>query len=116
MLVRVDPTSKIAIYEQIAAEIRRNIAQGEVCVGDRLPTGRNLADALGVNVHTVLRAYQQLRDDEVIELRRGRGAVVASGAPDRSRLEEALATFVAAARTMGFTSDEAAELVRVGMQ
>lgn len=49
---------------------------GSVTDGERLPTAKALGDSLGVSLHTVLRAYQGLRDAGLIELRRGRGAVV----------------------------------------
>jgi len=76
MLIRVDPESRAPLAEQVAAQIRRGIADGSVLLGERLPSARDLAAALGINMHTVLRAYDALRTAGVIELRRGRGAVV----------------------------------------
>ena len=76
MLIRVDPRASEPIYVQIEREVRRAIAVGRVRAGDRLPAARDLAKSLDVNMHTVLRAYTELRDAGVIDLRRGRGALV----------------------------------------
>lgn len=76
MLLRIDPTATTPLYTQIGREVRRAAVEGRLGVGDRLPAARHLAQSLDVNMHTVLRAYADLRDEGVIELRRGRGAVV----------------------------------------
>lgn len=78
MLVRIDHASSVGLAEQIASSLKENIEQGILVVGGKLPASRELAGALGVNVHTVLRAYSLLRDSGVIELRQGRGARVLS--------------------------------------
>lgn len=82
MLITVDSDSPEPLYAQIVAVIRAGVARGEIAVGERLPAARDLADSLGVNMHTVLRAYNDLRDLGLVEVRRGRGAVV-TGRPDR---------------------------------
>lgn len=84
MLIRIDTQAAAPIYTQIAREVRRAALAGEIEVGHRLPAARDLAVSLDVNMHTVLRAYQDLRDEGVIELRRGRGAVLVAvpGTPD----------------------------------
>ncbi|MEU6657639.1 GntR family transcriptional regulator [Streptomyces sp. NPDC046821] len=117
MLIRVDPGSSTPLGDQIAAQVRRAIAEGDVAPGDRLPSARALADSLGVNLHTVLRGYQQLRDDGVIELRRGRGAVVLDGATTaaRARLAEKVRLLVTEGRALGLTDDEIVGLVRGGL-
>ena len=76
MLLRIDPSSSEPLHEQIESGLREAILSGRVAAGERLPAARTLADGLAVNVHTVLRAYAVLRDEDLIELRRGRGAVV----------------------------------------
>ena len=74
-----DPTD---LYEQVAGEIRRAIAEGEAKPGERLPPAKDLAAVLGVNTNTVLRALRVLRDEGLLEFRRGRGISVA-GTPER---------------------------------
>ncbi|MFE6973663.1 GntR family transcriptional regulator [Streptomyces sp. NPDC057682] len=113
MLFRVDPTSTVPLGDQIAACVRRAVADGTVTSGERLPAARVLAESLGVNVHTALRGYQRLREEGLIELRRGRGAVVADGAsPHRARLLDRLREAIAEARELGLTEDELLTLVR----
>ena len=63
-----DPTD---LYEQVAGEIRRAIADGEAKPGERLPPAKDLAAILGVNTNTVLRALRLLRDEGLLEFRRG---------------------------------------------
>ncbi len=113
MLIRIDPGLATPLHEQIDAGVRAAIASGEVADGERLPAARELAAALEVNVHTVLRAYGALRDDGLIELRRGRGAVVRAGDPQRRRLEVAARAreLVALARRHGIADGELVEMV-----
>lgn len=111
MLIRIDPAAPAPLYEQVAASVRRALADGEVAAGERLPGARDLAASLELNVHTVLRGYQQLRDEGLIELRRGRGAVVAADAAGRGRLQEAVRDLVAEARSLGLGTAELVTLV-----
>ncbi|WP_029068741.1 GntR family transcriptional regulator [Jonesia quinghaiensis] len=95
MLFRVDTTSSEPIFEQLAHQIRIAILQGNLAAGDRLPPAREVAGALDVNLHTVLHAYQMLRDEGQIELRRGRGALVSNQAQAVPReVTEAVAALV----------------------
>ncbi|GAA2715185.1 MULTISPECIES: GntR family transcriptional regulator [Streptomyces] len=113
MLFRIDPDSSVPLGEQIAGSVRAAIADGAVRAGERLPSARELAGSLGVNMHTVLRGYQQLREEGLLELRRGRGAVVTGGAsPRRARLTEQARDFVAEARALGMSDGEVLALVR----
>jgi GntR family transcriptional regulator len=114
MLIRLDEASTAPLFEQIAAGIRRAIASGEVAQGQQLPAGRDLASALGVNMHTVLRAYAQLRDEGLIELRRRRGAVVqpsAASASAQATLTELARSLLAEARRQGLSRAEVVALI-----
>ncbi|MER7495045.1 GntR family transcriptional regulator [Streptomyces pharetrae] len=114
MLFRVVPGSPVPLGEQIAACVRGAIANGTAVPGERLPPARGVAESLGVNVHTVLRGYQRLRDEGLIELRRGRGAVItaAPGVVDQARLRESVHRLIAQARELGLTDHELLTLVR----
>lgn len=117
MLFRVLPGSPVPLGEQIAACVRGAIANGTATPGERLPPAREVAESLGVNVHTVLRGYQRLRDEGLIELRRGRGAVItaAPGAAQQARLTEAVHSLITQARELGLTDQEFLDLVRKGL-
>ncbi len=78
--VKVDRTETIALHDQVAAEIRRAIAEGEAGPGERLPLARDLAAVLGVNKNTVLRALHILRDEGLLDFQHGRGITVAGTA------------------------------------
>src|SRR5216117_501223 len=82
IIVKVNRTESLDLHEQVAAEIRRAIADGEAKPGERLPPARDLAAVLGVNTNTVLRALRQLRDEGLLEFRRGRRITVA-GTPEQ---------------------------------
>jgi DNA-binding transcriptional regulator YhcF (GntR family) len=117
VLIGIDPASPVPLGDQVAAAVRRNIAAGAVGPGDRLPAARDLAASLDVNVHTVLRGYQQLRDEGLIELRRGRGAVVsATATADELALTEAAGRLVAAARRLGLAEADVLDAVRQALR
>ncbi|TQJ07169.1 GntR family transcriptional regulator [Lapillicoccus jejuensis] len=112
MLFRVDPTSAQPLFEQVAGSVRRALHEGELGAGDRLPPAREVAGSLQVNLHTVLRAYQQLRDEGLVDLRRGRGAVVTGADPAaHAAVRRAARTLVEAARTAGLQVDEVHHIV-----
>lgn len=111
MLIELDPTSSAPLHERIALAVRRAIADGQLQPGERLPAAADLADTIGVNVNTVLRAYRQLRDDGLVDLRRGRGATVTTQSVDRGRMLSALDRLVDEARRAGVGRDELLRLV-----
>ncbi len=113
MLFRIDPSTAQPLFEQLAAQVRTAAARGELAPGTRLPAARDLAASLDVNVHTVLHAYQDLRDEGLIELRRGRGAVVTDRAgQDYGPLHAALDAVVVEARRLDLHPDATAALLR----
>ena len=69
--VNIDRSGPVALHDQVAAQIRRAIADGEVGPGERLPLTKDLAAVLGVNKNTVLRALHILREEGLLEFRRG---------------------------------------------
>jgi GntR family transcriptional regulator len=105
VLITIDPSSPAPLYRQIAEGIRRAVDREEVKPGERLPAARQLARLLEVNMHTVLRAYADLRDQGLVELRRGRGAVVVEG-PGPGWLAEAARRLVTEAQRRGLEGVE----------
>jgi GntR family transcriptional regulator len=108
----IDPASPLALHEQVAAAIRRAIADGEAKPGERLPPARDLAAVLKVNTNTVLRALRTLRDDGLLEFRRGRGVTVTSSAPHRTELVTRARELVALSRKLGYQPDELAQILQ----
>ncbi|MCL1870285.1 MAG: GntR family transcriptional regulator [Promicromonosporaceae bacterium] len=116
MIWRIDPTSGAPVYLQLVSQVHVALARGDLTPGERLPSARELAESLELNMHTVLHAYQQLRDDGVIELRRGRGAVVVAGtAHGRDHVRTTLAAYAAAARDAGLSPEAAVALLKEEM-
>ena len=101
----------LALYEQVAGEIRRAIADGEAGPGKRLPPARDLAAVLGVNTNTVLRALRQLRDEGLLEFRRGRGITVAGRARERSPVVAQARELLQLARRNGYRRDELIQII-----
>ena len=101
MLIVIDANGPTPLYAQIAGQLRRAIAEGKVRTGERLPAARELAESLAVNLHTVLRAYDELRAEGVLDVRRGRGVVVVGAAGDRARLVDLARTLVAEGTRQG---------------
>jgi GntR family transcriptional regulator len=107
--VKVDRDEPLDLHERVAGEIRRAVADGEAKAGERLPPAKDLAHILGVNTNTVLRALRQLRDEGLLEFRRGRGITV-TGTPEQSALVERAKDLLHYARTHGYKADE---LIRI---
>ena len=103
--VKVDRDEPLALFEQVCAELRRAIADGEAKPGERLPPAKDLAAVLGVNSNTVLRALRALRDEGLLEFRRGRGITV-TGTPQRGAVLARVNELVEFARTNGYRRDE----------
>jgi GntR family transcriptional regulator len=108
--VKIDRQEPTELFEQVAAEIRRAIADGEAKPGERLPPARDLAAVLGVNTNTVLRSLRLLREEGLLEFRRGRGVTVA-GTPEKGAVIVRARELVRFARQQGYRRDELIELI-----
>jgi DNA-binding transcriptional regulator YhcF (GntR family) len=106
--VKVDRAEPTDLHEQVAGEIRA-IAEGEAKPGERLPPARDLAAELRVNRNTVLRALRQLRDEGLLEFRRGRGITVAA-TPEHGVVVVQARELVRLARKHGYRKEE---LIRI---
>ena len=114
MLIRIDTASAEPLYAQIMGAVRQGVARGEIRPGDRLPAARELAQSLEVNMHTVLRAYGELRDAGDIELRRGRGATVVARRVANSKVSKAVEQLLEVARQSGVSLEELHEALDEG--
>src|SRR5882724_5049585 len=108
--VKLDRGNPLDLHVQVAAELRRAIADGEAKPGERLPPARDLAAVLEVNTNTVLRALRVLRDEGLLEFRRGRGITVA-GSPERGAVVQRAKELVQFARCQGYRLDELVEII-----
>lgn len=113
MLIRVDPDSPIGLAEQIAGQVRGALVSGELASGEKLPPARELAAGLDVNMHTVLRAYSALRDEGLIDLRRGRGAQVRANVDlGLTELEQQIDQLLRSAQRLGMTRSQLAARIQ----
>lgn len=108
--VKVDRAEEMTLHDQVAAEIRRAIADGEALPGDRLPPAKDLAAVLEVNTNTVLRALRLLRDEGLLEFRRGRGVTVA-GTPERGTVLKHARELIELARLYGYRREDVIEMI-----
>jgi len=109
-LWRIEP-EKGPIYAQIAAEVKRMLARGELRPGSKLPSARALAEEARVNPNTVVHAYAELEREGITETRRGLGTFVREdvdvAAIRRVLLEEAARGYARAVRALGMGLEEA---------
>src|SRR5580698_7379160 len=109
--VKIDAGGPLPLFEQVAAEIRRAISDGEAKPGERMPLAKDLATVLGVNTNTVLRALRLLRDEGLLEFRQGRGITVA-GTPERGAVMTRVRELVSFARQQGYHPEEVIAMIR----
>jgi GntR family transcriptional regulator len=112
--VSVDRSDPVLLHDQVAAEIRRAIAEGEAGPGERLPLVKDIAAVLGVNKNTVLRAMHILRDEGLLEFTRGRGITV-TGTPEQSLVLRHVRELVEFARHQGYRREDVIEMI-AGLQ
>lgn len=108
--VNIDRGESVPLHDQVAAEIRRAIAEGEAGPGERLPLAKDIAAVLGVNKNTVLRAMHILREEGLLEFTRGRGITV-TGTPEKSMVLSRVHELVDFARHYGYRREEIIEMI-----
>jgi DNA-binding transcriptional regulator YhcF (GntR family) len=113
-VIGYDPGSPVPPYEQVRAQLARQVQAGELAPGTRLPTVRRLAGDLGLAVNTVARAYRELEAAGLVATR-GRNGTVVTG-PGEDRAVAAAADYAARTRALGLSPDRALELVRAVLQ
>ena len=117
MRIRVETSSGMPITRQIAAQIRAQCASGGLRPGDRLPSVRALAVELAVNQNTILRVYERLTAEGLLERRHGEGTFVAAHVPtgqmrsQRQLLRQEITRVAELARTLGVEPEEVHRLL-----
>src|SRR6187455_2922971 len=117
MFLRIEKGSAVPISRQLGDQIATLCASGGVQPGERMPSVRELARELAVNQNTVLRVYERLCGDGLLEMRHGQGTFVtgrtskAQMAAHRARLVDELRQIARQATGLGLTSDELHELL-----
>lgn len=115
MFIQIDQTSEMPIYQQLRNQIVAGIAEGQLAPGDGLPSVRSLAADLGINLHTVNRAYALLRDEGYVLMRGRAGAMVApppGGDAAKKRLADGLFLLVAEFKAAGGGRSVLEDMVR----
>lgn len=112
MRLELDETSPLPLAEQIAAAVRRAVATGELAPGDRLPSGRDLAESSGVTLGTVQRGYRLLADDGLVVARVGRGTSIAADVDTRRlSLDADVDDLIDRSRHLGLGVDDLVALI-----
>ena len=117
MQIRVETSSGMPITRQIAAQIRAQCASGTLRPGCRLPSVRALAAELTVNQNTILRVYERLTAEGLLERRHGDGTFVAQSVPggqmkaQRQLLRQEITRVVELAKTLGVDAKELHKLL-----
>lgn len=117
LFYQIDPHSGLPVYRQVMDQTKHYIASGALVAGDQLPSIRELATRLSVNPATIVKAYNELQNEGVMEIKQGKGAFVSDGLPEKeipgrrlqvSRIARQLAV---ESQQLGMPLDEALGLV-----
>jgi GntR family transcriptional regulator len=117
MFLRLEPSSGVPITRQIADQIRNHCASGTILPGERLPSVRQLAQQLAVNQNTILRVYERLTAEGLLERRHGDGTFIAERLPpgrlkvQRELLRQEAERLARRAADLGISPAETRELL-----
>lgn len=118
MFIEIEADSSVPIYLQLAQQIIEGLAKGSLKPGDSLPSVRAFAADLGMNMHTVNKAYHYLEEKEFIRIVQKKGVVIhengvrKASAADRNRLKQELRPIVAEALCLQMSQEEIKLLVK----
>lgn len=119
MLIQVKEEDATPVYRQVINQVRHQVATGVLKPGERLPSVRELARFLDINVNTVQKAYQGLKQMGIITIRPARGAIVSTKALDlmgseenENQLREALLKLLREAQRLGFGKEKVLSLLQ----
>ncbi len=116
--IQILTNSDVPIYKQIREQVRTAILKGQLQTGEQLPSARQLATNLGINMLTVHKAWNELRQEGLIESRRGEGMFVLPQTREFSEEQklQSLKTkgqeFLVLANSYGLSSSEALDILR----
>ena len=119
---QMDMASGVPVYRQLMDQVRQYVASGVLVPGDQLPSIRKMARVLAVNPATVVKAFNELAHEGVVEIEHGRGAFVAQGttkvspARRRERLSTLATQLAVEARQLGASDAEVDEAVRRALE
>jgi DNA-binding transcriptional regulator YhcF (GntR family) len=111
-LITIDQQSLIAPYEQVRGQLADRIRNGELVIGTRLPTVRQLAADLGLAVNTVARAYRELEHAGLVQSRGRAGTYVHTSDVAKAQVEAAAQSYARVIHATGVTVEEAVQLLR----
>jgi GntR family transcriptional regulator len=117
LLFRIESSTGVPITRQLADQIRAGCATGQLKPGDRLPSVRELARLLTINQNTVLRVYERLTADGLLERRHGEGTFVADRLPggqlkvQRAAVRDDLVRLVRRALELGFDAEQLRDII-----
>ena len=111
MILNLDFNSDVPIYTQIREQIIKSIASGDLKINESLPSVRNMAEEIGVNLHTVNKSYNLLKDEGYINIDRRKGAIINKLPLDKNddnirKIESMLDLLVAQSYLLGMSREE----------
>ncbi|SNT50125.1 GntR family transcriptional regulator [Rhodococcoides kyotonense] len=117
---RIDRKSGIPTYVQLALQVRHALRRGDLAVGDKLPTAKDVVSTLAINPNTVLKAYKELEHDGLVEGRPGLGTFVVgslakSGMAEKAALAHELDAWVGHGANAGLARSDLEALVAAAL-